>query len=642
MYKVYLLLLLLVLQTSLRADDNRVLLTIEGVPVTVGEFKRVYEKNNFDNSADYSEKSLREYLDLFIQFRLKLLDAEKLGITNRISVKDEFNTYAQQLYNNYFDKKNTHHLVLDMYEKTQQDVAISHIFIKVSDKPSEDLKKINDIYIKLKAGEKFEDLAVKFSEDNYSASNGGFLGFFTGMQISLPELEDAAFNTPVGAYTEPFKTTAGYHILRVDEKRPAVGKIKVAIIKKSKIQGNDEYNERMKESIFGLYDSLVNGKDFSDLAKKFSDDVYSKEKGGEIDWFGISTYAMEFEKVAFSLKEVGDYSEPFDTRYAWYIIKKLDQISPPELVDVYNTIKNQVYKSQRFEVEKNKHIQSILDKYGYKEINPVYENLKNHIISKIKEEERVVYVEKPEPQPALILCEKAIDENELGTYINKFITRTIKKVPEEKFNQIFKEFVQEKVISFHKEKLGDEDEEYGRLLREYYEGIVLFEVMSSNVWNKAIEDTAGLRKYYESHRKQYLWDEKAEVHVYKMSPKSLKYFNKQVVLKPLLSDGVFEKNLNKKGIVFGDEVSFEIQRSEVEKYGLVWKSNSYTTKEDDGIVTAYMVNKIIPKKEKTLQEARGFVIADYQKYLEKEWVNRLLKEYETQVDSEVFKSLIKE
>lgn len=642
MSKVYLLLLLLVLQTSLRADDNSVLLTIEGTTVTVGEFKRVYEKNNFDNSADYSEKSLKEYLDLFIQFRLKLLDAEKMGIVNRISVKDEFNTYAQQLYNNYFDKKNTHQLVLDMYEKTQQDVAISHIFIKASNNSTDDLKKINDLYKKLKSGEKFEDLAVKFSDDNYSASNGGFLGYFTGMQISLPELEDAAFNTPVGTYTEPFKTSAGYHILRVDEKRPAVGKIKVAIIKKSKIQGNDEHNEKMKENIFGLYDSLNSGKDFSELAKKYSDDVYSKEKGGEIEWFGISTYAMEFEKVAFSLEKEGEYSKPFDTKYAWYIIKKIEQIPPPALDDVYNTIKNQVYKSQRFEMEKDKHIQSILDKYGYQEISPVFENLKNSIISKIKDEEKVVFVEKQAPQEVLTIGGKSIDENELGSYINKFITRTFKKTPEEKFSQIFKEFVQEKAISFHKEKLGDEDEEYGRLLNEYYEGIVLFEVMSSNVWNKAIEDTSGLRKYFESNRKQYLWDEKAEIHVYKMSPKVLKYFNKQVVLKPLLSDGVFDKNISKKGIIYGDEVSFEIQRSEIEKYGLEWKSNSYTTKEEDGIITAYLVNKIIPRKEKTLQEARGFVIADYQKYLEKEWINRLLQEYEINVDPEVFKSLIKE
>lgn len=640
MLKFYLVLIVLCIQISVNASDLRTLLTIENKDISVDEFKRVYEKNNFDNAADYSEKSLKEYLDLFVQFRLKLLDAKEMGLADNLSVRDEYNAYAQQLYNNHFDKKITHLLILDAYERMQYDVGISHVFIKPSDNSDEDVKRINNLYQKISNGEKFEDIAEKFSEDPYSSVQKGFLGYFTGMQISLPELEDAAYSTPVGQITKPFKTNAGYHILRVEEKRNAVGKIKISIIKKSKQQGNEEQNIKARNDIFEIYQKLLSGDSFATLAKEHSDDVYSKEKGGEIDWFGVSTYAYEFEKEAFALKNNGDITKPFETNFAWYIIKKEDCLPPAPLEDIYNAIKAQVYKSSRFEQEKNKHIQSILDKYGYKEINPDFENFRKGIIAKLNNDEKIVYTEQSNSKDVIQVVGVSYNENDLGSYINRYITRSNKKFPSERFDQLLNDFIHEKATAFHKEKLGEEDEEYGSVLNEYFDGIILFEIMNKRVWNKAVEDTLGLRTFYNNNKKNYLWEEMAVVEQYEMNPKAYKYFLKQLSKRKSKGESEWAEILSKKGISYKDAIKKELSKEELSTYGLEWKLNSLSTYSNEGNMTLYLLSNIIPKRQKTFNESRGFVVADYQKYLEKEWIKELKVKYSVNINNDVLKSLI--
>lgn len=627
---------------NVSASDNRTLLTIENIAITVDEFKKVYEKNNFDNAADYSENSLNEYLDLFIQFRLKLLDAKETGIANNLSVRDEYNAYAQQLYNNHFDKNITHLLILEAYERMQYDVGISHVFLKSSENPDDDVKRINNLYQKILNGEKFEDIAEKFSEDPYSSVKKGFLGFFTGMQISLPELEDAAYTTPIGQISKPFKTNAGYHILRVDEKRPAVGKIKISIIKKSKQQGDEEQNIKAKNEIFEIYQKIVSGESFDSLAKKHSDDVYSKEKGGLIDWFGVSTYAYEFEKEAFALKNNGDITKPFETNYAWYIIKKEDRLPPAPIEDVYNAIKAQVYKSSRFQNEKNKHIQSILDKYGYKEKNPEFENFKEAIVAKLDNDEKIIYTEQLNPKDIMQIVGITYNENDLGNYMNRYITRSNKKFPTERFDQLLKDFIHEKATAFHKEKLGEEDEEYGRILKEYFDGIILFEIMSKRVWNRAVEDTSGLRTFYNNNKNKYLWEEMAVVEQYEMNPKAYKYFLKQLPKRKSRGESEWGKILSKKGILYDEINKKEVSKEGLSTYGLDWKLNSLTTSLNENTMTLYLLSDIIPQRQKTFSESRGFVVADFQKFLEKEWVKELKEKYSVNINNDVLKSLIKE
>lgn len=642
MRNLYIIIFILAFQFSSHAKDNRTLLTIDNNSISVNDFIRVYDKNNFDKAADYSEQSLNEYIELFIQYKLKLLEAQKMGIGDNVSVRDEYNTYTQQLYNNYFDKKKTNVLIQEVYDRMQFDVAISHIFIKLTESRVEDEKKINTIYSKLLSGEKFEEVAKKYSEDSYSAPLGGFLGYFTGMQISLPELEDAAFSTEVDSYTKPFRTNAGYHILKVNDKRPAVGKIKISIIKKIKIKDDIEQNKKAELEINKLYQKLEAGEDFSSVAKEFSEDVYSKESGGELDWFGISTYALDFENVAFSLKKKGDLSKPFETTYAWYIIKLNDHLPPPSLNEIYTTIKTHVFKSLRFENEKNKHTQEILEKYGYEELNPNFSTFKQEFINRLTNQEKILFVEAKNPQELIKIVGTTYNENDLGNYISRYINRSISISPTEKFNELLKEFIQEKAIGFHKEKLGEEDEEYGILLKEYMEGILLFDVMGKKVWNKAIEDTAGQRAFYMANNQNYVWEEKAVIDKYIMNTTSLKYFKKQLSKKSSFTEEQWNKILAKKGIQTNEIVTKEISSTELSKYGLSKQENTCTTKTlEDGVDEVTVLSKIIPQRQKTFQEARGFVTADFQKYIELEWIKELKGKYKVSVNQEVFKSLIK-
>jgi peptidyl-prolyl cis-trans isomerase SurA len=302
-------------------NNDPVIMMINGEPVSKSEFEYIYNKNNSSNTLD--KKNLDEYVDLFVNFKLKVAEAKTKEIQLRKSYIEELETYRSQLAAPYMvDKETEEEIIKEAYERMKEDVDASHILIKSSrTDTAEAYKKIYQLYEKLQKGADFETLAKENSECP-SASKGGHLGYVTAFMTVYP-FETAGYNTPAGSFSKPVHTSFGYHMVKVHNHRPTRGTVRIAhIFKRIENEGKDS---QMRQKADSLYQLLQQGADFAEIAKKYSDDLQSAARGGEIGWVESGRLPADFEEAAFALKNNGDISAVIKTSFGYHILKLLDK-----------------------------------------------------------------------------------------------------------------------------------------------------------------------------------------------------------------------------------------------------------------------------------------------------------------------------
>jgi peptidyl-prolyl cis-trans isomerase SurA len=359
---------------SFAQEKDPILLTVDGQNVSLSEFEAVYRKNNREATVDPAD--LKEYLELYINFRLKVREAEALGLDTLKKFIEELKGYQKQLAKPYLTDKNVSEaLIKEAYERMKQDVSASHILLKVGPDalPKDTLAVYNRIVELRNAALKgdFEALARKNSEDPSAAENGGNLGWFSAMRMVYP-FETAAFTTPVGQISQPVRTRFGYHILKINGKRDALGELKVAhIMLKTGKEATAEDVAKAKEKALEVKGILAKGlSTFEELATKYSEDKGSSVKGGELPQFGSGRMVAAFEKAAFALKEIGDVSEPIETEYGWHIIKLLQRIPVPTFEATKDDLTAKVSKDSRSQLTRTVVIDRVKKKLDSKNLQP--------------------------------------------------------------------------------------------------------------------------------------------------------------------------------------------------------------------------------------------------------------------------------
>lgn len=616
-------------------DAAETLFTINNKPVTSEEFSYIYQKNSINGQADFSKSSLDDYLKLFINYKLKVQQAKDLGLDTVNALMKEYEGYRKQLLETHIQRQVVDPLVKQEYERSRQDVAISHVFIEKKSENAE--KKINEALQKLKQGENFAAVAKKYSEDKQSAENGGIIGYFTALQIGFPQIEDALYTTPKGSYSNVITTDLGYHIIRVDDVRPARGRMKAAIIKIN-VPEQPDGNLLTKNKIDTVYNLLKSGEDFAMLAAKYSDDGNSAMRGGELDWFGINTYVKEFEDAAFGLKSDGDFSKPFNTASAWYIVKRVmvSELQPFE--EAESVIKAKLLRSRMYNEKLtsfNDYLKSISDLKTYEENITAFENKLTTVVDKYP-------FEFPHQEKALPLASikgKIYDENKVGEIIKDNYTKVTGKLGKERAEALFKIALDDLLMDVYEQKLIDSLYDYRSLLEEYQNGVLIFELTKEKVWNKATTDTVGLQNFYQTLGDKYTWNQRAEVlKIQSETPLDEKSLSRIIKKNKLNSSEEWQKYLSD-----NPDVKIKISSELVEKNvsenaaKIQWTPGVFTSADNQ----LYQVTKILPAQRKALSEVRGFVVAAYQEHLEKEWLENLHKTYTIKVDNNVLQKLIR-
>lgn len=652
---------LAILFTGLQAQQkSEVLLTIEDEPITKEEFLRVYNKNNNQQNA-IDPKTVEEYLELYINFKLKVKEAEALGMDTAPDFVRELSGYRRQLAQPYLtDRDKTSELVKEAYERLKQDVRASHILVRVSPdaSPQDTLKaytKIMSYRRNISDPEKeFGKAAAEMSEDPSAKQNYGDLGYFTAFQMVYP-FENAAFNTPVGEISKPVRSRFGYHLVYVHDKRPARGEMKAAhILIKVPKDANDEDKGKARQKVNEIYNRLQQGEDFAALARQYSDDKSSANKGGELPMFGVGRMVPEFEDAAFSIEEDGGIAEPIQTEYGWHIIKRIGKKELPSYEEMEKELKRKVSRDGRNLKSKDSFYNKLRAQYPVKKNKEAIVEVVDLVDVEFFEgkwrardlaegmDEVVVSIE-----DTISGKTHTFTQYDFADFLerNRRYERTKENIAnrERIAYQLLESFIDRELMKIENNNLEAKYPDFKAIMQEYRDGILLFELMDKKVWTKALRDTSGLESFYEANKNDYMWDQRVEAKIFvcndeKMAKKARRLAKKQK-RKGWSNDKIREK-LND-----DSQLNVQIREGKFEKGDdpiidkVEWEEGLSDNMEIDNKIIFVSIWEVIPPTPKELSEARGIITADYQNQLEEQWVNDLREKYSFQVNQAVLESI---
>lgn len=615
-------------------------------PVSKEEFLRIYKKNN-NQQLDYSKASVDECLDLYSLFRMKVKEAEELRLDTLAAVNSELDNYRTQLARTYLtDKEVGQKLIKEAHARLQEDVRASHILVTV--KPYQDTtagyQKIDSIYKAIVSGKaSFEDMARQFSDDKGSGAQGGDIGYVTALQVVYP-FENAMYETAVGQVSKPFRSQFGFHILKVTDKRKSRGQVQVAQIM---IAANGDVAQKEAiEKIRDIKSKIQKGASFEEMVAQYSEDKFTKDKGGLMEPFGVGKWKPAFEEAAFALKQTGDLSEPVETEYGVHLLKLVKRVPNASLESMQDELKRRVENDGRSSLAKERQQEKAKKKYGFKEYPEHFEKLLAAITDDTYKEKGI--------QPDDYVSYKEVlfeiggtkyDQYGFMKYVDHLTRGRLMGERNVALRDLLNIYQLEKLQRLEEAQLQKENPDFRNLVQEYRDGILLFDLMDKRVWSKASKDTTGLQTFFQSNQGKYQWKPGFEGVVYQSgSEKDLQDLGQELA-SGLSQDEAVKKLVerpNDMAKISKQEGRFEFERFPVAPEHFEEGKAGKVFRNEDGSFSLVFVSKIHANAEpKKIDEARGYVVADYQDYLEKQWNAELRKKYPVKVEDKVIKSIIK-
>ncbi len=637
--------------------DDRVLLNIAGENITAGDFMYVFNKNNL-NREEQGPDAIKEYLDLYINFRLKVREAEELGMDTLLSFRRELEGYRKQLAQPYFvDGSVSEHLLKEAYERKQWDLRVSHILFRAEKDaaPADTLKAYKNAlaaYERLAAGEDFGKVAAEVSEDpsarDTEASqyrparkgNQGDLGYFTVFDMVYP-FETGAYNTPVGTVSRPLRTDYGYHLIKVTDKQPALGQAQVEhifVALPPNASSQDSLQKKMK--IEAANEKILSGIKFEDVVSEFSEDKGSAANGGKLPWFGSNRMVPEFIIATRNLKDTGNVSAPFTTPFGYHIIKLIG-IKPVGTFEEEETaLKTRLEKDVRNKLSEEAVINRIKQEYGFKEYPKAKDAVFATLDSSLMKGEWDVSKAAGLDKTVFSLGDEKFTQQDLAQYIAQKQAKRVADIPVF-FNETYRTFIVDKCIAYEDQRLEEKYPDFRMLVQEYHDGILLFDLTDKNVWSKAVKDTTGLAEFYAANPGKYMWDKRFHATVVTILKPS--EVNTDEVRAMFTSGKTPEEVLN----AFNTDTTLNIL-VETAKFSegdspvvdkVKWKTGLSPMVDSPSGPSFVFGYEILLPEPKILQEARGLVTADYQAYLEEQWIKELRSKYNVIINEDVLSTL---
>ena len=618
--------------------------------VSKEEFLRAYQKNKSATGAD--EQSIKEYLELYTRFRLKVQAALDLKLDTLPNQQADLLNYRRQIETGYLiDSSAFRKMVNVAYERSKKDIRLSHILIPlepafkdfqipIGSATKEDslaaLKKTRDLESRLRAGESFEKLALEYSGDSTVKYNRGDLGYIT--LFSLPyKLENVAYGLKLNEISAPVLSSAGYHLFKKTGERPARGKVRVAqILLAVDPQASIAEKQNRLSLADSIYTALKSGASFPEMAGSFSDDKNSFATGGNLPEFGVGQYDPEFEEHAFRLSEPGAISQPFETSFGIHILKLLEKIpveTDPEKAGIL--LKGMVSEDKRSQLARLLFEEDVLRKMSAKKSVFTEKSLRIITDSFILND-KVLKRDGISPEMPLISF-----KGKTVTVMDwlRYARTAASKSPDGSldYSVSMPAFIRSSTIDYYRDHLEEYNPDFKTQLEEFRNGNLLFEIMEKKIWNPAANDEAELKKYFNDHRSRYQWAPSAGAVIVNAADKQLAEEARHFLQNnPSAWRSLME---NSQGKILTDSGRFELnQLGQSLSSGI--KAGSVTpfiNSENDPSVTFAYITNVYPNTEgRNFEEAKGMVINDYQQVLEEKWVARLKKQYPVKINQAVW------
>jgi peptidyl-prolyl cis-trans isomerase SurA len=620
------------------------LMTIGGKNVDKDELIYLISKGQGPSenvSTGISREEFDENMDLFINYKLKVREAEAQGLDETVDFLREFESFKENLKAPYLIKNSLEEGELrKAYSRMQEVVRASHILIQFPPGASqEDSVSVLKMALKVKSevenGGDFNLLALEYSDDPSARQNQGDLGYFTSLQMVQP-FEDAAYNMKVGEVSNPVLTNFGYHIIRIQDRQPNPGQVQVSHIlvridptnpngeDLAKRKVNDIYTEIQKEST--IWENIVN---------IYSEDPSSREKGGLLPSFSVGSMIPEFEMAAFTLTEPGEVSPPIRTQYGYHIIRLEEKNPLDSFESMEDNIRSRILRDSRSTMIKSQVMAIQKSRYNFDENEGNIASLRTEL-NKLSKAEFKSYIENNgESAKELFKIGNIsftaanfivfLDEEELAI-------KTSQKI----FDFWYDRFVADSLNAAEEKDLQANNKDYQMLVKEYRDGILLFSLMNKEVWQKGIEDSVAQQEYFQQNIGKYQWPNRVYAYIVKVLD-----LTKIDKARELLAGKTPSSELVSSFESYYQESSPLAYQTE---YGLIpyatnpvlSKANlelNYQEVEANGHLNLILLGEKIPAGPKQFVDTRGLVIRDFQESLEKNLITELRKKYPVQINS---------
>ncbi|RLD28017.1 MAG: peptidylprolyl isomerase [Bacteroidetes bacterium] len=626
--------LFFVIFTTAQIKKDDVLFTVENAPVFASEFLRVYNKN-LDLVKDESQKDIDGYLKLFINYKLKIIEARALEYDKNPQYIKELESYKNQLAENYLtDHKVTNVLVKEAYERISKDIKASHILVKIPEHEKDTavayaaILKMRDRFL----NEDFESVQKEVHNGNTIFAED--LGYFSGFKM-VYAFENVAFNTKIGEVSQPFRTKFGYHVVKIFDKRKSRGEVTVGHIMISNNQKDSLINPEIR--IQEIYKLIEQGENFESLAKQFSDDKSSAKNGGKLTPFKSGQLSsVEFEDLAFSLKEINEISKPFKTNYGWHIVKLYSKKPIQSFEDMKFDLELRVKRDSRSKLINTSLINTLKSKYNIQNTNPELTYFESIINDQFFKRGWIIPSDLEKGKVFLKIGNEQLTYNDFVNFLyNSQRKTTAKRSIVDLVKEQYSAFLSAKLLAYHEENLEFENLEFAEILNEYREGLLLFDLMEAKIWNAVKLDTTGIQTYFNKNKANYTWQERINAVVATSAKeKDIKKVEQMLQKGENIEDIKTQINQNDSQNVIFTSAIMNAQHKALPKDFNFIKGVSEVYFYND----AYHVIKVkdvLPETQKTLEEIKGRVINDFQVEVEKKWLKKLENTYIVVVNQDV-------
>lgn len=624
------------------------LFTFGNTEVSKDEFLRAYNKNKIP--AENKEKAIREYIDLYSKFKLKVKAAQDLRLDTLETLKDDVAAFRNQVQETYMtDDKGLSSLIDEAFARSQKDIHVIHFYAAVDARGSKDdstlaLKAINEALAQLKAGKtNYAEIADQASAKFYPVKSGD-VGFVTAFTVPY-QYENVIYSLKPGAVSAPIRTKNGYHIFKSVEERKSAGRWRVAQILLAFPPGADDAQKKaLKATADSYYEQLIKGADFATMAKEHSEDKLTYLTGGEMPEFGTGKFDISFESEVFKLKKDGELSKPFASAIGYHIIKRLAQMPVPSSKDepsyMYD-LKQKVLQDDRANTAREQFIKDVIKRIGYKKADGVKDAEIYRYADSMNMNTTAEQIKKNPLANKIIFTftESKIKGSDWLNFVKDYKATELYKG--ETGKALMDKYVEITALEYYKKRLEQFNPDFNYQMQEFREGNMLFEIMERNVWSRAANDSAGLMNQYIKNKPTYLWPESVSAIVFSCN-------NKQTADQAIAAfkTGKSWKDIvdSSYGKIQADSGRYELAQIPVAA-GQVVKEGLLTdplVNQADGTASFLKVIKMFPaNQQRSFEEAKGLVINDYQNFIEAKWLDELRKKYPVKINEAVVQTLLK-
>lgn len=610
-------------------NNDPVLMTVNGKDVPLSEFEYLYNKNN---SQQLQPQTLDDYVEMFVNYKLKVADAEAAGIDTTASFRQELTKYCNDLARPYLrDQALADSLLKVSYDHLLENVTVSHVMVPAGQTPEEyrqSYASLDSLRSAILDGKTtFEEVAQQYSVDRGSKDRGGLMGTVIAGRFPWA-FEDMAYNTPVGQISPVVNSGFGLHIIRVEKREPAKGEVHAAHILKLTRDVPDEQLPAIEAQIDSVYTVVTApGADFAEIATRESQDPGSARKGGDLGWFGPGMMVQPFDSISFALAD-GEISKPFKTSFGYHIIKRYEHRDVASFDEMRDQLTKLMQRDVRGTMPEQRRLQQLAREFK----------------AELFTESFQAYAANPADTKlsAYTIGGKNVTVAEIAAELNA--TGNAPTEPEalaEALRQLSEARMNEKVMEMARQQLAQNNPDYRNLTNEYRDGILMFEISNRNVWDRAAKDTEGLEKYFLTHRDDYKFESpkyKAFV-VFAAADSTMNAAREYAESLGTPDPATFAQKMNDK---FGRDIK-------VERVIAAKGENAITDYLGFGgekpAPTKSRWNFYFPVGGKVIEapedatDAKGAVTNDYQNELERQWLDSIHKKYKVKINKKVLKEV---